>query len=97
MTLLSVENARQRLLSQAAPVVACETIALEQALGRILGDDVIATRAVPPADNSAMDGFAVRSNDVVVGQPLAIHQVIPGGKSWPAAQPGRRCENLYRW
>ena len=79
MTLLSVENARQRLLSQAAPVVACETIALDQALGRILGDDVIATRAVPPADNSAMDGFAVRSNDVVVGQPLAIHQIIPAG------------------
>ena len=79
MTLLSVENARQRLLSQAAPVVACETIALDQALGRILGDDVIATRAVPPADNSAMDGFAVRSKDVVVGQPLSIHQIIPAG------------------
>ena len=79
MTLMSVENARQRLLSQAEPVVVCETIALDQALGRILGDDIIATRAVPPADNSAMDGFAVRSKDVVVGQPLSIHQIIPAG------------------
>jgi len=79
MTLMSVENARQRLLSQAQPVVVCETIALDQALGRILGDDIIATRAVPPADNSAMDGFAVRSKDVVVGQPLPIHQIIPAG------------------
>ena len=77
MTLMSVENALQRLLSQAGPVTACETIALDQALGRILGDDIIATRAVPPADNSAMDGFAVRSTDVVVGQPLSIHQIIP--------------------
>ena len=79
MTLMSVENALQRLLSQAGPVTACETIALDQALGRILGDDIIATRAVPPADNSAMDGFAVRSTDVVVGQPLSIHQIIPAG------------------
>ena len=79
MTLMSVENALQRLLSQAGPVTACETIALDQALGRILGDDIIATRAVPPANNSAMDGFAVRSTDVVVGQPLSIHQIIPAG------------------
>jgi len=79
MTLMSVENALQRLLSQAVPVIACETIALDQALGRILGDDIIATRAVPPANNSAMDGFAVRSTDVVVGQPLSIHQIIPAG------------------
>ncbi|MDC0465096.1 molybdopterin molybdotransferase MoeA [Pseudomonadales bacterium] len=79
MTLMSVENALQRLLSQAVPVTACETIALDQALGRILGDDIIATRAVPPANNSAMDGFAVRSTDVVVGQPLSIHQIIPAG------------------
>ncbi|MBT3460735.1 MAG: molybdopterin molybdotransferase MoeA [Gammaproteobacteria bacterium] len=76
---MSVENALQRLLSQAVPVTACETIALDQALGRILGDDIIATRAVPPANNSAMDGFAVRSTDVVVGQPLSIHQIIPAG------------------
>jgi len=89
MTLMSVENARERLLSQAEPAAGFETIALDQALGRILGDDIIAPRAVPPADNSAMDGFAVRSNDVVVGQPLSIEQIIPAGRPGQPLSPGR--------
>lgn len=89
MTLMSVENARERLLSQAEPAAGFETIALDQALGRILGDDIIAPRAVPPADNSAMDGFAVRSTDVVVGQPLSIEQIIPAGRPGQPLSPGR--------
>ncbi len=88
MTLMSVENARQVLLSQAEPVVGRETIALDQALGRILRDDVIAKCAVPPADNSAMDGFAVRSTDVLIGQPLRIHQIIPAGIPGQELSPG---------
>ena len=89
MTLMSVENARERLLSQAEPAAGFETIALDQALGRILGDDIIAPRAVPPADNSAMDGFAVRSTDVVVGQPISIEQIIPAGRPGQPLSPGR--------
>ena len=89
MTLMSVENARERLLSQAEPAAGFETIALDQALGRILGDDIIAPRAVPPADNSAMDGFAVRSTDVVVGQPISIEQIIPAGRPGQPLNPGR--------
>lgn len=41
-----------------------EPAALEDSLGRILREDVLATRDMPPADNSAMDGYAVRAEDL---------------------------------
>ncbi|HET7083163.1 MAG TPA: gephyrin-like molybdotransferase Glp [Rhizomicrobium sp.] len=60
--LLSVAEARAAMLATAAPLAA-ETVPLEQALGRILADAVIAGRDQPPFAVSAMDGYAVRSAD----------------------------------
>jgi molybdopterin molybdotransferase len=50
------------VLEQARPLGA-ETVALPQALGRVSIEPVIATRRLPPADNSAMDGYALRAAD----------------------------------
>src|SRR5437867_8706701 len=61
--MLSFEEARDRILN-AVPVLPPETAALANALGAVLADEVTATVDVPPFDNSAMDGFAVRSVDV---------------------------------
>ena len=88
MTLMSVEDARQVLLSRAMAVADRETVTLDRALGRTLGSDIVARRAVPPADNSAMDGFAVRAIDVVLGQPLPISQTITAGAPGQALSPG---------
>jgi molybdopterin molybdotransferase len=62
--LVEVEDARRRILAQTcAP--AGESVALGvTALGRVLGEDVVATHPVPAFDNSAMDGFAVRAPDL---------------------------------
>lgn len=64
---LSPSEARERLLSAVIPLAGCETAALDAALGRVLAADVLAQVDVPPADNSAMDGYAVRAADVPHG------------------------------
>jgi len=46
------------------PVLAAETVAARDALGRVLAEPVVAGRRIPPADNSAMDGYAVRAAEV---------------------------------
>jgi molybdopterin molybdotransferase len=55
---LGVEEAQARLLAL-APVMAAEPVPVEQALGRYLAEDLHAARTQPPADLSAMDGYAI--------------------------------------
>ena len=59
---LSPAEALQVVLD-ATPVLGSETLAAERALGRVLAEPVVAGRQLPPADNSAMDGYAVRAAD----------------------------------
>jgi molybdopterin molybdotransferase len=61
--LLPVETAQARVL-EAVSVLAAERVALTDALGRVIREDVASDRNVPPADNSAMDGYAVIAADV---------------------------------
>jgi molybdopterin molybdotransferase len=61
--MLAVEEALERILAAAAPLPA-EATQIADAFGRATGEDLIAQRTVPPWDNSAMDGYAVRSADV---------------------------------
>jgi molybdopterin molybdotransferase len=63
MTVMSVADALARVLEGAAPLPP-EAAPLEQAHGRVLAADVVALRTQPPADLSAMDGYAVRAADV---------------------------------
>jgi molybdopterin molybdotransferase len=55
-------EALAQILAQ-TPVLGFETVPLGEALGRVLGEDVRSARVLPPADNSAMDGYAVRAAD----------------------------------
>ena len=63
MALIPVAEALSRVLADAEPLPA-QSVPLAQALGRVLSADVAALRTQPPADVSAMDGYAVRSDDV---------------------------------
>jgi molybdopterin molybdotransferase len=54
----------QRKVLEEVPVLGRERILILDALGRVLAEDVQAKRDVPSADNSAMDGFAVRHEDM---------------------------------
>ncbi|MBU0485677.1 MAG: molybdopterin molybdotransferase MoeA [Proteobacteria bacterium] len=66
--MISISEA-QDLIKAKLFTVASEELVLEQALGRILADDFIASEPAPRFDNSAMDGFAVRFTDVNVVSP----------------------------
>ena len=57
------DEALERVLSHSSPLPP-EVIPLEEALGRALSQDVLAPTRLPPWDNSAMDGYAVRGTDV---------------------------------
>ena len=60
MSLLSVEEARERILSQFNPVKT-ETLPLAESSNRVLAEDIHAADDLPLFDNSSMDGFAVRA------------------------------------
>lgn len=59
--LLSVEEARDAVLAAIAGPTEIEAVFLSEALGRVLAEPVVSTTALPPWDNSAMDGYAVRA------------------------------------
>jgi molybdopterin molybdotransferase len=79
--MLTVDEALERILAAASPLPA-EGAPIEDALGRATADDVIARRTVPPWDNSAMDGYAVRSGDVAQAPVrLRVIETIYAGQS----------------
>lgn len=63
-SLLSVEAARDRILAVIPDALSSERVSPLGGLGRVLAEAVIASTDLPPWDNSAMDGYAVRSADV---------------------------------
>src|SRR5574339_466296 len=63
MTLLSVDQARERILSNFQPVTT-ETLSLTGCSNRVLAQEIVAANDLPPFDNSSMDGFAVRAEDI---------------------------------
>ncbi|HMR49060.1 MAG TPA: molybdopterin molybdotransferase MoeA [Arachnia sp.] len=87
--MLTVEHYRERVVGLAEPLPA-EDQALGSGFGRVLDEDLVARCAVPPFDNSAMDGFAVRSTDVAGGRTrLRVVGDIPAGaSSAPVVGPG---------
>src|SRR4030095_8520004 len=83
MSLLSVDQARERILSHFQPVTT-ETLPLAGCSNRVLAQDLVAPNDLPPFDNSSMDGFAVRAADVAEGtvdSPRSLRVVadIPAG------------------
>lgn len=75
-------SAAQQIIFESVHPLAVEEVPLLEALGRYLGKSVIAPCDLPPFDNSAMDGYAVRSTDLAdITKPvmLAVTGVIPAG------------------
>ncbi len=88
--LLNVDTAVERILADIHPLAA-EQVALQDALGRVLAEDVRAETAIPPFANSSMDGYAVRAADTANGSArLRVVLDIPAGSLPPerAVQPG---------
>lgn len=87
--LTPLEDALAAVLAQAQPLPGGAFVDLLQADGRVLAADCIAPLQVPPLDNSAMDGYAVRSAEVAqTGTVLPVSQRIPAGQVGTALQVG---------
>ncbi len=89
--LLSLDEVLALLVAGAVPhrIRQTETVSTFDALGRVLAQDVRSTLDVPPADNTSMDGYALRAADVPqAGTLLTVSQRIPAGHVGQALQPG---------
>lgn len=81
--MISIEEARARVLAEAAPL-SPEERPLAEVLGSVLAVDIVAPHSVPPFDNSGMDGFAVKAADIVEANQdnpalLTVVFTIPAG------------------
>lgn len=81
--MIPVQEARDIIL-HAIPVLGTERVDLLLAVGRVLAEDIIAPHNVPPHNNSAMDGYAVRAEDVQTATPeqpveLDVIEDLPAG------------------
>ena len=80
MSMISVSEAIARLCEDSHVRVGKETCKLKECAGRVLATDIVAGLNVPPADNSAMDGYALRRQDWKgPDQPLEVSQRITAG------------------
>ena len=86
--LLSVDEALEVLLSAARPVADIEAVATLEATNRVLARAQRSTMDVPPMDNSAMDGYAVRVSDLANSSRLKIAQKIMAGSVGKPLAPG---------
>ena len=77
--MLSVEEAQERVLAEVT-TLGMEQVVIGDALGRILREDVLATYDVPEGDNTAMDGYAVRAEDIA-SPPVRLRVIedLPAG------------------
>ena len=79
--MIPVAEARARILADMTRAAPEEALPVSRALGRVLAEDVTAPFDVPLADNSAVDGYAVRASDLVAGGQARLRVVadLPAG------------------
>ena len=83
------DEALAELLARATPLPGRDSVATWDADGRVLAADAVSPLHVPPQDNSAMDGYALRCADVpAAGTVLRVAQRIAAGSSGQPLQPG---------
>jgi molybdopterin molybdotransferase len=97
--MLEVEDALARIISL-IPTCPSETLALDQVLGRVAAQRIEARVALPTFDNSAMDGFALRSTDVqqaTFDQPVILKCIgtIPAGARNPGTIERGDCLRIF--
>ncbi len=84
----------QELILEATPILGAETIAAFEAAGRITAESIVSARRHPPADCSAMDGYAVRRADLsgaTRSSPVTlpvVFEVPAGGQASRALEAG---------
>jgi molybdopterin molybdotransferase len=91
--MLSVAEAVETALAAVSRLGRVE-VGLEEALGRFAADDVTSAVAIPPWDNSSMDGFAMRASDVAPGARLQVAATIRAGAAADQQLPAGRAMKI---
>ena len=86
--LTSLDDALEQLLAKIPRLRGTESVNLSAALGRVLAEDYQVPADVPPADNSSVDGYALRAADLAKATRFAISNRIPAGSAPTALKPG---------
>jgi molybdopterin molybdotransferase len=86
--MLEFQEAQRRLADGARAIAQFESTPLRAARARVLAGDLIATLDLPPADNSAMDGYAIRFADYAPDKRLPVSQRGYAGENPPPLEPG---------
>ncbi|WP_286240335.1 molybdopterin molybdotransferase MoeA [Neptuniibacter halophilus] len=93
--LIPFDEALQRLLQGSQCAVETELVALHEAAGRVLAESPMASVAVPPADNSSMDGYALNTADLSdQNAVIPVSQRIPAGTAPQPLLPGS-CARIF--
>ena len=88
--LMSLDDALKTLLARVSPLTDTESVAVFDADGRVLAEDLVSALQVPAFDNSAMDGYAVRCADLShPGVVLRVSQRIAAGHTGQALEAGQ--------
>lgn len=89
MAIISFSEAKARLLASAHPVSETEVVDLANAYGRVLAEELLSPMTVPPFSNAAMDGYALRADDLnKIGKRLPVSQRIAAGEVATPLIPG---------
>ena len=90
---LPVTKANEVIRSFVKPVSGSERLPVRAALGRVLASDIVSPINVPSHDNSAMDGYAVRSDDLRAAEPVTLIEIgtAYAGKEFPGEVGPGQC------
>jgi molybdopterin molybdotransferase len=93
--MIPVDEARRRIVAAFTPLPS-EVVPLDNALGRVLAEDVAARLTQPPAAVSAMDGYAVRAADVQ-SVPATLRQIgsVPAGAAFDGTVGPGQCVRIF--
>lgn len=88
--LLPIEEMERLIHERVRPIAGTQTVALRDACGRVLAENVVAPLDLPPFDNSAVDGYAVRHGDLTANAEsrLAVAGRVTAGHSAGSLAPG---------
>ena len=94
--LITYEEALERIRKSIKPVKRTEIVSIENALDRVLAEDIVANMAVPPFNRAAMDGYAVKAEDTYGASPskprtLKLMQALHAGESPTKALGSGEC------
>ncbi len=94
--LLPLADALEKISSSLTATTAIETVPLRQSLGRILADNIHSPIDIPPHRNSAMDGYALRSDEITDGnRQLELIGTSWAGKPWQGEIQSGQCIRIF--